>query len=60
MEVAVRPGRTIPGGTTDTQYSIGVNTHESATISPNGWWITVKDAVEEFFLLNPRLALITH
>ncbi|MEP6481745.1 MAG: hypothetical protein ABJA94_07025 [Rhodoglobus sp.] len=71
-------GPTIPGGATDTQYAVGaigagLGPRESATISPNGWWITVKDAgnvgalpyfemdtVERFFELNPRLALITH
>lgn len=65
-------GPTIPGGTLDTQYSVGSFPNESATISPNGWWITVKDvghigalpyfemdAVEQFFVNNPRLALIT-
>lgn len=59
-------------GTLDTHYSVGSFPDEYATISPNGWWITVKDVahigalpyfqqdtVANFFQLNPRLALIT-
>lgn len=69
-------GPTRGGGRLDTHYSVaaipsGTGPREVATISPNGWWITVRDtgvgalpyfqmdAVEQFFALNPRLALIT-
>ncbi|MDP3207572.1 MAG: hypothetical protein Q8M65_00345 [Rhodoglobus sp.] len=69
-------GPTRGGGTMDTHYAVGTipsgtGPMEVATISPNGWWITVHDtgigalpyfqmnAVEQFFALNPRLGWVT-
>ena len=69
-------GPTRAGSRLDTHYSVGsialgAGPRESATISPNGWLVTVRDAgigalpyfqmdaVERFLALNPRLALIS-
>ncbi len=68
-------GPVFGGGTVDTHYFVGTipsgGPREVATISPNGWWITVRDssvgalpyfqmdAVYQFFALNPRLGLVT-
>jgi glycerol kinase len=72
-------GPTWGGGTRDTHFFVGSvatpdgpSHSEVASISPNGWWITVRDAaglgvqpyfemdaVAQFFALNPRLALVT-